>query len=122
VIVTSKALPAVGVEVAGATEKNPGEVPLTGLDVVVVVPSGGVVRPSVVVVVEPGPVVLVVGVAVDVVAVPATVILAEVPDIPNELSVTSSTVVPGSKRTTFTVATPSAKVTLLPVVQSPWAG
>ena len=117
---TSKALPAVGVEVAGDTEKNPGEEPLTGAVVVVVVPSGGVVKPSVVVVVGPG--VVVPGVAVDVVAVPATVMLAEVPDMPEELSVTSSTVVSGSKMVTFTVATPSVKLTLLPVVQSPWAG
>ena len=85
---TSKALPAVGVEVAGDTEKNPGEEPLTGAVVVVVVPSGGVLEPSVVVVVGPG--VVVPGVAVDVVAVPATVMLAEVPDMPEELSVTSS--------------------------------
>jgi hypothetical protein len=119
-MVTSNALPAVGVEVAGATEKNPGDVPVTELVVVVVVPTGVVVRPSVVVVVEPGPVVLVVGVAVEVVAVPATVMLADVPDMPDELSVTLSAVVSGSARVTFTVATPPVKVTLLlPVLQSP---
>ena len=86
---------------------------------VVVVPSGGVVKPSVVVVVGPG--LVVPGVAVDVVAVPATVMLAEVPDMPEELSVTWSTVVSGSKMVTFTVATPSVKLTLLPVLQLPWA-
>ena len=39
-----------------------------------------------------------------------------------ELSVTSSTVASGSKRVTLTVATPPVKFTLLPVLQSPWAG
>ncbi len=117
---TSKALPAVGIEVAGDTEKNPGEEPLAGAAVVVVVPSGGVLEPSVVVVVWPG--VVVPGVAVDVVAVPATVMLAEVPDMPEELSVTSSTVVSESKIVTFTVATPSVKLTLLPVLQLPGGG
>ena len=41
---------------------------------------------------------------------------------PDELSVTSSIVVPGSTRATLTVATPSVKLTLLPEVQSPAAG
>ena len=62
------------------------------------------------------------GVAVDVVAVPDTMMLAEVPDMPEELSVTSSTVVSGLKMVTFTVATPSVKLTLLPVLQLPWFG
>jgi len=84
---------------------------------VVVVLDGGteVVVAEVVVV---GPVVVVV----DGVTELPTVTGAETPNMPDELSVTSSTVVPGSTRATFTVATPSAKVTLLPVVQSPWAG
>ncbi len=116
---TSNALPAVGSEVAGDTEKDPGEEALTEA-VVVVVPSGGVFEASVVVVVGPG--VVVPGVAVDVVAVPATVMLAEVPNMPEELSVTSSTVVSGLKIVTSTVATPSVKLTLLPVPQLPWAG
>jgi hypothetical protein len=54
VIVTPNASPAVGVKVAGATEKRPGEVPpvgvLTGVDVVVVAVPSGVVRSPVVVV------------------------------------------------------------------------
>jgi len=52
----------------------------------------------------------------------STAIGAEVPKTPDELSVTSSTVVPGSERLTFTVATPSVKATRLPAAQSPGAG
>lgn len=112
---TSKALPASGVEIAGATDKKPGEVPLTS--VVVVVPTGVVVGASVVVVVELAPVVL--GVAVDVVAASPTTMLAEVPDRPEEFSVTVRAVVSGSNRVTLTVATPPVKATPLPVLQSP---
>ena len=117
--------------------------------IVVVVPTGGtvvVVAGPVVVVLDGGTEVVVVGpvvvvldggtevvvaevvvvgpvvVVVDGVTELPTVTGAETPNMPDELSVTSSTVVPGSTRATFTVATPSAKVTLLPVVQSPWAG
>jgi hypothetical protein len=53
---------------------------------------------------------------------PETVIGAEEPDAPEELSVTSSAVVSGSTRVTFTVATPPVKVTLLPAVQAPSGG
>jgi hypothetical protein len=116
VIETSNAVPAVGAEVAGPTEKNPGPVPLVGVAVVVVVvvPVGLVVGSSAVV--------LGVAVAVEVVAAPATAMFAEVPDMPEELSVTSSVVVSGSTRVRLTVAKPLVKVTLLPVVQSAWAG
>ncbi len=105
--------------------------------VVVEPPAEAVVEPvvvipaeAVVVVVEPvvvlpaGAVVVVVVVPVVVVAATGaeTVISAESPNIPDELSVTSSIVVPGSARVTFTVAAPSVKLTLLPVGQLPGAG
>jgi hypothetical protein len=124
VIVTSNALPTVGVEVARPTEKNPSPVPLVGAGdvVVVVVPVGAVVGPSVVVVVELEPFVPGVGVAVEVVAASATLIFGEVPDVPEEWSVTSSAVVSGSTRVRLTVAKPVVNTTLLPVVQSAWAG
>ena len=114
-----KEVPTVGVEVAATTEKEPAAASLAGVVVVVVVVV--VVGETEVVVAE---VVVVVPVVVVVVAAPGapTVRGAEAPNMPDELSVTSSTVVPGSTRATFTVATPSARVTLLPVVQSPWAG
>ena len=65
-----------------------------------------------------GPVVVVV------VAAPGALTMSgtEAPNMPDEPSVTSSTVVPGSTRVTFMVATPAEKLTLLPEVQSPWAG
>jgi hypothetical protein len=53
---------------------------------------------------------------------PVTVIGAEAPDVPEELSVTSSAVVSGSTRVTLTVATPPVKVTLLPAAQAPSGG
>jgi hypothetical protein len=100
VIVTSNALPAVGAEVAGPTEKNLGPVPLVGVGVAVV----GV------------------AVAVEVVAASATVMLAEVPDTPEELSVTSSVVVSGSTRVRLAVAKPLANTRLLPAAQAPAGG
>ena len=93
-----------------------------GVVVVVVVPVGAVVGPSVVVVVELGPVVPGAGVAVEVVAASATLMLGEVPDIPEELSVTSSAVVSGSTRVRLTVAKPLVNTTLLPVAQAPSGG
>jgi len=52
-------------------------------------------------------------VVVDATTEPETVIGAEAPDAPEELSVTSSAIVSGSTRVTLTVATPPVKVTLL---------
>ncbi len=73
--------------------------------------------------------VVVVNVVVDpvvvvVVAAPGALTMSgtEAPNRPEELSVTSSMVAPGSTRVTFTVATPAAKLTLPPEVQSPGAG
>lgn len=115
---TVKEVPAVGVEVAGITEKEPGPASLAG--VVVVVAGTDVVVVDVVVdeVVVTVPVVVVVGTMVEA----PTVIGAETPSMPEMLSVTSSTVVPGSTRVTMTVATPPVKLTVLPAVQAPWAG
>jgi len=125
VVVPDGAVPGSDVVVGGTVVVVAGPVVVVldgGTEVVVVGPvvvvlDGGteVVVAEIVVV---GPVVVVV----DGVTELPTVTGAETPNMPDELSVTSSTVVPGSTRATFTVATPSAKVTLLPVVQSPWAG
>jgi hypothetical protein len=98
---------------------GPVELVVLGVvELVVVVPvevvALGVVELVVVVVV---PVVVV-----DVTAEPVTVIGAETPDAPKELSVTSSVVVSGSTRVRLTVAKPLVNPTLLPVVQSAWAG
>jgi hypothetical protein len=90
---------------------------------VVVVPAGTVVVVVELVVVVPVEVVSAsVVVVVDVTAEPVTVIGAETPDTPEELSVTSSVVVSGSTRVRLTVAKPLVNTTLLPVLQSPWAG
>jgi hypothetical protein len=70
------------------------------------------------VVVVPASVVVVVGGTTE----PLTVIGSETPDAPEELSVTSRTVVSGSTRVTPAVASPSAKVTLLPAAQAPGGG
>ena len=51
-----------------------------------------------------------------------TLIEAEVPEMPEELSVTRSVVVSAATRVTLTVAKPSANMTLLPLAHSPWAG
>lgn len=51
-----------------------------------------------------------------------TVIGAEVPEVLEKLSLISSAVVSASTSVTSTVATPSVKLTLLPVAQSPWDG
>jgi hypothetical protein len=93
-----------------------------GVVVVVVELVVVVVEEPVVVVVEE-PVVVVVGEpVVDDTTEPVTLIGAEVPDIPEELSVTSSAVVSGSTRVRLTVAKPVVNTTLLPVLQSAWAG
>jgi hypothetical protein len=108
---------------------------LSGPDVVVVGGTEVVVVVAEVVVVVGGTEVVVADVAVVVavvVLVPEAVVVVEAttaaptlsggdtPNKPDELSVTSSTVVPGSKRVTLTVATPPVKVTLLlPALQSP---
>ena len=97
-----------------------------GLAVVVVGGSGVVVAELLVadVVVVVSVVLVVVAAVVVVVAVTGAETLSgpEAPNMPDELSVTSSTVVAGSTRATLTVATPAAKLTLLPVLQSPGAG
>ena len=61
-------------------------------------------------------------VVVDGTAEPVTAIAVEVPDAPDGLSVTSRVVVSGSTSVTSTVATPSAKLTLLPAAQAPCGG
>lgn len=118
VVVPAGAVPGPPVVVVEGTGVEGTEVVLAGVvvaDVVVVVPV----------------VVVVVAVVVAVVAVVDVVVAAtevetlrgpEAPNMPDELSVTSSTVVPWSAKVTFTVATPAAKLTLLPAVQSPGAG
>ena len=124
-----KAVPAVGVEVAGTTEKEPAAGSLAGVVVevvvVVVVPGGAVAGTDVVVLGGTDVVVTEVVVVVPLVVVVsgttgATVSRPETPNMPDELSVTSNTVVPGSTRVTSTVVRPPVKVTLLlPVLQSP---
>ncbi len=129
---TPNEVPTVGVEVAGTTEKEPATEPSAGVvvevTIVVVVAPGTVPEADDVVVVD-GTEVVVGDVVVDpvvvvVVAAPGALTMSgtEAPNVPDEPSVTSSTVVPGSTRVTFTVATPPEKLTLLAEVQSPWAG
>ena len=112
-----------------------GHAQLVGVvvEVVVVATVGSLSGPDVVVVGGTEVVVADVAVVVAVVVlVPEAVVVVEAttaaptlsggdtPNKPDELSVTSSTVVPGSKRVTLTVATPPVKVTLLlPALQSP---
>jgi hypothetical protein len=94
------------------------------VELVVVVPVDVVVL-GVVELVVVAPVVVVtasVVVVVDATTEPETVIGAEAPDAPEELSVTSSAIVSGSTRVTLTVATPPVKVTLLPAAQAPSGG
>jgi hypothetical protein len=94
------------------------------VELVVVVPVELVVL-GVVELVVVAPVVVVtasVVVVVDATTEPETVIGAEAPDAPEELSVTSSAIVSGSTRVTLTVATPPVKVTLLPAAQAPSGG
>ena len=123
---------AVSPDVASAAVVSSSEVVLPGIvvcesDVVV---AGVVGFPVAVVTAD---VVTVVAGVVVVVTVPAVVVdgavgsetetLPEVPDRPQALSVTSSTVVPGLTRVMLSVATPPVKGTLLvPAGQSPWAG
>ena len=109
------------------------EVVLVGVvlveDVVVLVEGGLVVWVTDVVNVG-GLVVVVVGEAVaveDVVVTEAagestTLMLPEMPNMPEELSATSRIVVSGTASVTLTVATPSVKSTALPSEQLPWAG
>ncbi len=127
VMVTLKEVPTVGAQVAGTTEKEPAPAPAAVVEeatVVVVVPEPDVVGVDGTEVVTGKVVVVVDPVVVVVVAAPGTATMsrAEAPNMPEELSVTSSTVVPGSTRVTFTVATPAVKLTPLAVVQSPGAG
>lgn len=122
----------VGIVVVVPTELSSGSDVEVPSRLVVVVPGGAV--PGSDVVVGGTEVVAVVGgadvvvvevvvasvvVVVDGVTELPTVIGMETPNMPEELSVTSSTVVAGSTRVTSTEATPPVKVTLLPVVQSP---
>ncbi len=132
VMVTLKEVPTVGVEVAGTTEKEPAPAPSAGVvvevTVVVVVPARTVPGPDVVVVdgtkVVVGDAVVVDPVVVVVVATPGALTMSgtEAPNMPDEPSVTSSTVVPESTSVALTVAAPAAKLTLLPEVQSLGAG